>query len=178
MKLIKNYFPKNFLKSKKRCGSNLSRSDDSTTTSSSSTSVLPTSSNEWSDVVQALSVIRREKLEAILSRVGGKSPPSEEELGLLLDELEDKSGDGWVTLEEFDVQSAGGGDMKDAFDFFDEDHDGKITAEELFNVFRMMGDEGCTLEECKDMIASVDKNGDGFVCFEDFCLMMEQQSAH
>ncbi|KAM3280701.1 putative calcium-binding protein CML35 [Capsicum chacoense] len=183
MKLIKNYFPKNFFKSKKRRGSNLSRSDDSTTTSSSSnkggfctpTSVLRTSSNEWSDLVQALSVIRREKLEAILSRVGGKSPPSEEELGLLLNELEDKSGDGCVTVEEFDVQSA---DMKDAFDFFDEDHDGKITAEELFNVFRMMGDEGCTLEECKDMIASVDKNGDGFVCFDDFSLMMEQQSAH
>lgn len=169
---------------------------------STPTSVLPTLSNEissdewseistagvYSDLVQAFSVIdngegkiRKEQLEAILSRVGGKSPPSEEELVLLLDEL-DKNGDGCIRIEDFEPISSAlpataedVAEMKDAFDFFDEDHDGKITGEELFNVFRMIGDERCTLEECKRMIRSVDKNGDGFVCFEDFCLMMDQQ---
>ncbi|XP_006364430.1 probable calcium-binding protein CML36 [Solanum tuberosum] len=173
---------------------------------STPTSVLPTLSNEisaddwseistagvYSDLVQAFSVIdngdgkiRKEQLEAILSRVGGKSPPTEEELVLLLDEL-DKNGDGCISLENFETITSAfeptppsaaedAGEMRDAFDFFDEDHDGKITGEELFNVFRMIGDERCTLEECKRMITSVDKNGDGFVCFEDFCLMMEQQ---
>lgn len=102
---------------------------------------------------------------------------------LLLDEL-DKNGDGCISLEDFETISSAlppsaaaedVAEMKDAFDFFDEDQDGRITGEELFNVFRMIGDERCTLEECKRMIRSVDKNGDGFVCFEDFCLMMEQQ---
>ncbi|XP_055802352.1 probable calcium-binding protein CML36 [Solanum dulcamara] len=171
---------------------------------STPTSVLPTLSNEisadewseistagvYSDLVQAFSLIdngdgkiRKERLKAILSRVGGKSPPSEEELVLLLDEL-DKNGDGCISLEDFETISSAlppsaaaedVAEMKDAFDFFDEDHDGRITGEELFNVFRMIGDERCTLEECKRMIRRVDKNGDGFVCFEDFCLMMEQQ---
>ncbi|KAJ8565111.1 hypothetical protein K7X08_001571 [Anisodus acutangulus] len=168
---------------------------------STPTSGLPTLSNQisadagvYSDLVKAFSVIdrdgdgriRKEQLEVILSRVGGKSPPSEEELMLLINEV-DKNGDGCISLEDFELISSAfeppppatttedAGELKDAFDFFDEDHDGKITTEELFNVFRMIGDSRCTLEECKRMIASVDKNGDGFVCFEDFCLMMEQQ---
>ncbi|KAJ8562758.1 hypothetical protein K7X08_031210 [Anisodus acutangulus] len=178
---------------------------------STPTSVLPTlyneiSADEWSseisaatapagaysDLVRAFSVIdrdgdgkiRKEQLEAILSRIGGKSPPSEEELILLINEV-DKNGDGCINLEDFGlitsefeppapVTEDAGDEMKDAFDFFDEDSDGKITAEELFNVFRMIGDVRYTLEDCRRMIASVDKNGDGFVCFEDFCLMMEQ----
>ncbi|XP_009622394.1 putative calcium-binding protein CML35 [Nicotiana tabacum] len=178
---------------------------------STPTSVLPTtlsneiSAEDWSseeisnsgvysDLVQAFSLIdgdgdgkiRKEQLEAILSRVGGKSPPSEEELISLLNEV-DKNGDGCISLEDFGIISSafelteattaedGGDEMRDAFDFFDTDHDGKITAEELFNVFRMIGDARCTLEDCRRMIRSVDKNGDGFVCFEDFCLMMEHQ---
>ena len=64
-------------------------------------------------------------------------------------------------------------ELRETFDFFDEDHDGKITAEELWRVFSTLGDEGCTLAECERMIAEVDKNGDGFVCFEDFARMME-----
>ncbi|CAN4118491.1 unnamed protein product [Withania somnifera] len=75
------------------------------------------------------------------------------------------NGDGCVSLQE----------LRDTFDFFDVNHDGKITAEELFNVFTTIGEERCTLEDCRRMISGVDKNGDGFVCFEDFCLMMEQQ---
>ncbi|XP_059308995.1 probable calcium-binding protein CML36 [Lycium ferocissimum] len=170
---------------------------------STPTSVLPTLSNEisaddwseistagvYSDIVKSFSVIdsnnsgkiRKEQLEAILTRIGGKSPPSEEELELLLDEV-DKNGDGCINLEDFGLINSAfdptvedASELKDAFDFFDEDHDGKITAEELFNVFNMIGDAKCTLEDCRRMIASVDKNGDGFVCFEDFCLMMEQQ---
>lgn len=164
------------------------------------TSVLPTLSNEisadeWSEIsaevyaelVQAFHVIdtdgdgkiRKEELEAILSRVGTE-PPSKEELTLLLDEV-DRDGDGCISLEEFGaISSAFGppscdGELRDVFDFFDADHDGKITAEELFNVFRTIGDGRCTLDDCRRMIRGVDKNGDGFVCFEDFCLMMEQQ---
>ncbi|KAL7188005.1 hypothetical protein ACSBR1_037946 [Camellia fascicularis] len=65
--------------------------------------------------------------------------------------------------------------LREAFDFFDSDHDGWITAEELHAVFAAIGDEQCTLEDCRRMISGVDKNMDGFVCFRDFARMMERQ---
>jgi len=64
-------------------------------------------------------------------------------------------------------------ELKEAFAVFDTDRDGRISAEELLRVFRAIGDERCTLEECRRMIEGVDRNGDGFVCFEDFSRMME-----
>ncbi|KAL3533650.1 hypothetical protein ACH5RR_007171 [Cinchona calisaya] len=163
------------------------------------TSVLPPtlcneiSVDEWSEisgdvyyeVEQAFKMIdkdgdgkiTREELEALLSRVGAE-PPSKEELSMLLSEV-DRDGDGCISLEEFGAISSAFGppscdsEMKDAFDFFDTDHDGRITAEELYNVFGVIGDGRCTLEDCRRMISGVDKNGDGFVCFEDFSRMME-----
>jgi hypothetical protein len=66
-------------------------------------------------------------------------------------------------------------ELREAFEVFDTDRDGRISAEELLRVFRAIGDERCTLEECRRMIAGVDKNRDGFVCFEEFSVMMELQ---
>lgn len=123
--------------------------------------------------------ITRQELEALLIRVGAE-PPTPEELSMLLSEV-DRDGDGCISLEEFGAISsvflppACDSELRDAFDFFDTDHDGKITAEELFNVFRAIGDARCTLEDCRRMISGVDKNQDGFVCFDDFCRMMELQ---
>lgn len=169
------------------------------------TSVLPTqslshsheiSSDEWPEIstdvqfelVQAFKFIdsdgdgriTKEELEAVLNKIGGSEPPIREELSLMLSEI-DKDGDGIITLEEFGAISSAFGppacdtELRDVFDFFDTDHDGRITADELFAVFRSLGDERCTLEECRSMISSVDKNGDGFVCLEDFTRMMESQ---
>ncbi|XP_031110505.1 probable calcium-binding protein CML36 [Ipomoea triloba] len=157
---------------------------------STPTSVLPAlnheiSPDEWpgvyAELVQAFKLIdrdddgkiRKEELEALLSQVGAE-PPTREELRLMLSEV-DRDGDGCISLEEFSVLSSAfappscDSELRDAFDFFDTDHDGKITAEELFNVFRTIGDSRCTLEDCRRMIVGVDNNGDGFVCFEDFC---------
>lgn len=50
--------------------------------------------------------------------------------------------------------------------------DGKISPEELYAGFVALGDQWCTLEECRRMIEGVDKNKDGFVCFQDFSRMM------
>lgn len=123
--------------------------------------------------------IRKEELEALLGRLGAE-PPSQEEMQLMLSEV-DRNGDGCITLEEF--SSIGSAfapptcdtELRDTFDFFDSDGDGKITAEELFNVFGTIGDAGCTLEDCRRMIKGVDRNGDGFVCFEDFSRMMDHR---
>ncbi|CAI9099725.1 OLC1v1036587C1 [Oldenlandia corymbosa var. corymbosa] len=165
------------------------------------TSVLPPamsseiSADEWSDISadvyfeieQAFKMIdrdgdgkiTRDELEELLIKVGAE-PPSKEELSLLLSEV-DRNGDGCISLEEFGAISSAFGppacdsELRDAFDFFDTDHDGRITAEELYNVFGVIGDGRCTLEDCRRMINGVDKNGDGFVCFEDFSRMMELQ---
>ncbi|CAN4118537.1 unnamed protein product [Withania somnifera] len=204
MKLIKN-LPKKLFKSKKSHSisrSNNSSFGSGSTSSSSSehtgsstpTTVLPeipaaNSADIYAELIHMVNdgggdhdgaaKITKEELEAILTRVGSE-PTSKEELELLLSEI-DVNEDGCISLEEFEAITSAFGppacdeELRGTFDFFDVNHDGKITAEELFNVFRMIGIGRCTLEECNRMIAGVDKNGDGFVCFEDFCLMMEQQ---
>eukprot|EP00386_Alphamonas_edax_P006411 GDKI01020760.1.p2 GENE.GDKI01020760.1~~GDKI01020760.1.p2 ORF type:complete len:118 (+),score=47.81 GDKI01020760.1:1-354(+) len=67
-----------------------------------------------------------------------------------------------------------------AFRVFDLDGNGKITAEELSKVLGMdvvkdsLGSKG--LEEIRQMIREVDKNGDGEIDFEEFIQMMKAKS--
>ncbi|XP_042516663.1 probable calcium-binding protein CML36 [Macadamia integrifolia] len=163
------------------------------------TSVLPSCpqqvvSGKWSDLsadmtfelVQSFKLIdkdgdgkiTRHELEEMLTRLG-LEPESEEELAMMLMDV-DRDGDGCVSLEEFGALSSAfgpacGSELRDAFDFFDANRDGKISAEELLKGFLAIGDDRCTLEDCKRMIDGVDTDGDGFVCFEDFSRMMERQ---
>ncbi|EEF27979.1 probable calcium-binding protein CML35 [Ricinus communis] len=155
-------------------------------------SVLPDLSGDWSDVssdffselVQAFKlmdndndgIVSRTQLESLLIRLG-----AEEEVATMLSEV-DRDGDGCISVEALmsriggpACEPAGDDELRVAFEFFDTDHDGKITAEELMGVYKAIGDERCTLDDCRRMIAGVDKNGDGFVCFEDFARMMELQ---
>ncbi|KAJ9181034.1 hypothetical protein P3X46_009209 [Hevea brasiliensis] len=159
------------------------------------TSVLPEITVDWSDsscdinseLVQAFKlidrdndgIISRNELEALLLRLGTK-PPSQEEVATMLREV-DHDGDGYISVEALmsrigsPYDPAADDELKVAFEFFDTDQDGKITAEELHEVYKALGDERCTLDDCRRMIEEVDKNGDGFVCFEDFSRMMELQ---
>ncbi|KAF0905008.1 hypothetical protein E2562_000820 [Oryza meyeriana var. granulata] len=108
-------------------------------------------------------------------------PPSESaggrEVAAMMDEL-DTDRDGYVDLGEFAAfHGRGRGDaeheaeLRAAFDVYDVDGDGRITAAELGKVLGQIG-EGCSAEECKRMIASVDVDGDGCVGFEEFKKMM------
>ena len=110
------------------------------------------------------------------------SPPSSSshgrrEVAAMMDEL-DTNRDGFVDLGEFKAFHArgGGGDELDAeldaaFDVYDVDGDGRITAAELGKVLARIG-EGCSAEECQRMVACVDTDDDGCVGFEEFKKMM------
>lgn len=201
MKLISTISPKRFFRSKKE-RSFVSRSDppsfgsgssseDSThnkptTGSHTPTSVLPDWSDDVSvrwDLAQAFrlidrdndGVVSRQDLEAVLTRLGAS------DVSTMLSEV-DGDAHGHITVESL-MNRVGSGlepgsdldELKEAFEVFDTNRDGRISAEELLRVFQAIGDERCTLEECRRMIEGVDKNGDGFVCFEDFSRMMDLQ---
>ena len=67
--------------------------------------------------------------------------------------------------------------LHEAFRVFDEDANGYISAEELYRVLGSLsgGAQQPTMEECKNMICSVDADGDGLVDFEEFQKMMRPQ---
>lgn len=90
----------------------------------------------------------------------------------------DSDGDGFidfsdfVELNNFAVDDARELDeMKSAFGIFDFDGNGLISADELLRVFHNLG-ERCSVEDCRNMIAGVDSNGDGYVSFDEFIIMM------
>ena len=91
----------------------------------------------------------------------------------------DVNGDGEIDLEEF-MHMIAAAEAKDssnrtllaAFEIFDRDHDGFISADELLTFVRKLGEKTITLNDCREIIRSVDKNGDGKVDFDDFVTMM------
>jgi len=118
----------------------------------------------------AAAPLTREDLETALRRVVS----SEEELAEMLAEA---AGSG-VLLEEIAAEAqaaaADEGDLRDTFAVFDADGDGRISAEELLAVLASLGDDRCSVEDCRRMIGGVDVDGDGFVCFNEFARMMTQ----
>lgn len=71
------------------------------------------------------------------------------------------------------AENEGEANLRDAFKLFDKDGDGFICAEELQSVLRSMGlSQGKFLADCRDMIHSVDVDGDGQVSFDEFKQMM------
>lgn len=113
------------------------------------------------------------ELGSVLRSLGDN--PSDEELRLMMKEA-DRDGDGFIDLQEFillnsECSPSVSEDLRRAFLVFDTDADGKISVEELYRVLNRLG-ESCTREDCGLMIQGVDKNGDGFVDFKEFCTMM------
>ena len=66
-------------------------------------------------------------------------------------------------------------EYKDAFEMFDKDKDGAITAKELGIMMRSLG-QNPTDEEVKEMIKEVDLNSDGKIELDEFITLMCRNS--
>ena len=56
---------------------------------------------------------------------------------------------------------------KQAFDMFDKEGNGSISADELYEAFKNMGND-FTIEQVNDMIKELDQNGSGAIDFNEF----------
>ncbi|KAJ0978026.1 hypothetical protein J5N97_013500 [Dioscorea zingiberensis] len=122
--------------------------------------------------------ISTSELANILESLGQTA--SDEELARMM-AVADADGDGFISLTEFlDLMSADDAsaleDLRHAFAVFDTDRSGSISAEELATVLRSLG-EGASVAQCRRMIDSVDRDGDGMVNFEEFKIMMTSRSS-
>jgi Ca2+-binding EF-hand superfamily protein len=129
--------------------------------------------------------ISTSELSELLSCLGCKDSIAAKEAEGMVNVL-DSNGDGFVDLEEFmvvmdDKEGKFGcaNDkeqdeyLMDAFHVFDTDKNGLISAKELKRVLINLGFDHCSIGECKRMIKGVDKNGDGYVDYEEFRSMMK-----
>lgn len=124
--------------------------------------------------------ISSQELIEVLKALGSESDSvtSPEEVNKMMEAIETKE-NGLINLEEFaalcsadsDPYKAGEKELREAFELYDQDKDGKISAGELHQILTRIG-ESCTVQDCTGMIQSVDSSGDGYVSFEEFRKMM------
>lgn len=119
--------------------------------------------------------ISPEELKAIMQSLGQN--PSDSQLQEMIQEV-DLDFSGTIDFEEFKaLMIAQSGDresrLKTAFNVFDEDRSGLISANELRDV---MNKFGLTNEELDQLIKEVDEDGDGTIDFEEFCKLMPEES--
>lgn len=129
--------------------------------------------------------ISTNELSELLSCLGYKDSIAAKEAEGMVNML-DSNGDGFVDLDEFMVvmdnkegkfgcatDKEQDEYLMDAFLVFDTDKNGLISARELKRVLINLGFDHCSIGECKVMIKGFDKNGDGFVDYEEFRTMMK-----
>lgn len=120
--------------------------------------------------------ISGDELIGVLRALGSETSP--EEVDRMMSEM-DSDKDGFVNLDEFadfcsrkvDGDESGSQELRDAFDMYDQDKNGLISASELHLVLSRLG-ERCSVQDCSRMIQTVDADGDGNVSFEEFRKMM------
>ncbi|KAK7358137.1 hypothetical protein VNO77_00058 [Canavalia gladiata] len=119
------------------------------------------------------------ELDSALRTLG--SGVQKEELQRVMEDL-DTDQDGFINISEFAAfcrsdADGGGSELRDAFNLYDQDKNGLISAAELCQVLNRLGMK-CSEEECHNMIKSVDSDGDGNVNFEEFKQMMNNKSTN
>ena len=91
--------------------------------------------------------------------------------------LTDSEGDGLLSLEDFVKVVEGAGeeekqsDLKAAFELYAPEGSACITPESLKRMLSRLGQRR-SVHDCKNMIASFDRNGDGVLNFDEFKIMM------
>jgi len=65
-------------------------------------------------------------------------------------------------------------EFREAFGLFDKDNSGTVTADELGEVMRSLG-QNPTPQELQDMINEVDEDGNGVIDFQEFLQMMARK---
>ncbi|XP_078176867.1 putative calcium-binding protein CML18 [Carex rostrata] len=115
------------------------------------------------------------ELTEILRALGSDAHP--DEVQNMMNEM-DIDQDGFVDFDEFVAfhfndhgQASAEAELREAFAMYDLDKNGVISAKELHQVLRKLG-ERCSIGDCAKMIRSVDVDGDGCVSFEEFKKMM------
>ncbi|GLJ11735.1 hypothetical protein SUGI_0175760 [Cryptomeria japonica] len=115
------------------------------------------------------------ELRGLIASMGQKS--SDDEVNVMMKEA-DTDGDGFINFDEFyeaNTKGVNGNrikkDLESAFQMYDLDKSGNISAEELHKVLKSLG-EVSSIQECRQMIKRVDKNADGCISFEEFMTMM------
>ncbi|XP_071686622.1 calcium-binding allergen Ole e 8-like [Rutidosis leptorrhynchoides] len=109
------------------------------------------------------------------------SDTSIDEIKRIMEDI-DTDRDGFINLEEFagfcngntGEDDGGMKELQDAFELYDLNKNGLISATELHQILSRLG-EGCTVDDCVNMIKSVDADGDGFVNFDEFKKMMSNK---
>ncbi|KAK8521395.1 hypothetical protein V6N13_077502 [Hibiscus sabdariffa] len=106
---------------------------------------------------------------------------SEEEVKRVMDDI-DTDNDGYINFTEFSSFWATSSDavnaaseLKEAFDMYDVNKNGLISATELHQVLSRLG-MTFSIDDCVGMIKSVDSDNDGHVNFEEFKQMMSASS--
>ncbi|XP_068662289.1 probable calcium-binding protein CML18 [Aristolochia californica] len=124
--------------------------------------------------------ISSSELASVMEALGSFSSP--DELQRMLAEI-DSDGDGYIDFKEFvkfhQISTEAGSadnELRDAFQMYDLDKNGLISAEELHKVLHKLG-ESCSVQDCAKMISSVDSDGDGNVNFDEFLKMMNRGAA-
>ena len=103
--------------------------------------------------------LARRDVEMVMEKLGFHCDPDEEMWCRQLDAL---------FVEEPSI-----GEVRDAFQVFDENMDGYIDAGELNKVLRTLGFVEASEVECKKMIQVYDYNGDGRIDFDEFTKLLE-----
>lgn len=131
--------------------------------------------------------ISKEELGSVVRSLGEKI--TDEGLDRLVKEV-DADGDGYINLHEFielntramQFEVVGSTDeycrrdaaLVSAFNVFDLDKNGVISAEELHRVLVGFGDKKISLQDCRSMINVVDEDGDQMVNFREFQFLMQK----
>ncbi|KAL6606719.1 hypothetical protein ACP70R_042372 [Stipagrostis hirtigluma subsp. patula] len=116
----------------------------------------------------------RELYDSIPKKRKQPPPPAEAEKSAAGDDGGAQAVDGEEAEDDEEEEER---DLREAFDVFDGNKDGLISAEELGTVLGSLGLRRHAagrpaVAECRDMIRRVDSDGDGMVNFEEFKRMM------